>query len=164
MIEIHSPEVEALIRQRMSNGKFNNPEDVIVEALKLHPVAPPPAVKPRATLRGFSVQGPRYRFRERPRRRPRRCSPQHQSISSFVSAFLLDTNIPSELTRSDLAGRDPQGHYGSTAKQTPRRFAGLARRNTADCGELGPSIGGMQVARKTGQGCRRSNRGDRPSP
>ena len=33
-IEISSPEVEALILQRMKNGAFSSPEDVILEALR----------------------------------------------------------------------------------------------------------------------------------
>ncbi|MFN7921818.1 MAG: hypothetical protein U0Q16_17085 [Bryobacteraceae bacterium] len=33
-IQITSPEVEALIRQRMQSGAFNSPEDLIREALR----------------------------------------------------------------------------------------------------------------------------------
>lgn len=36
-IEIHSPEAEAIIRSRMSTGGFRDPEDVILQALKLSP-------------------------------------------------------------------------------------------------------------------------------
>ena len=32
-IEIHSPEAEAIIRQRMSSGGFRTPEDVVIQAL-----------------------------------------------------------------------------------------------------------------------------------
>jgi DNA uptake protein ComE-like DNA-binding protein len=34
MIEIHSPEAEAIILERMSSGAFRNIEDVIVQALR----------------------------------------------------------------------------------------------------------------------------------
>ncbi len=37
MIEIHSPEAEAIIRRRMSAGGFKDPEDVIILALKSSP-------------------------------------------------------------------------------------------------------------------------------
>jgi Arc/MetJ-type ribon-helix-helix transcriptional regulator len=33
-IEIHRPELEALIRERMKSGEFQNVEDVLMEALK----------------------------------------------------------------------------------------------------------------------------------
>ena len=36
-IEIHRPELEALIRQRMRIGGFQNVEDVLLEALKASP-------------------------------------------------------------------------------------------------------------------------------
>jgi hypothetical protein len=38
-IEIHRPELEALILERMKSGAFQNVEDVLIEALKS---APPP--------------------------------------------------------------------------------------------------------------------------
>ena len=38
-IEIHSPEVEAIIRSRMAAGGFRNAEDVIVQALMSTPPA-----------------------------------------------------------------------------------------------------------------------------
>jgi len=34
-IEIHQPELEAIIRQRMDSGRFESPVDVIAEALRL---------------------------------------------------------------------------------------------------------------------------------
>jgi Arc/MetJ-type ribon-helix-helix transcriptional regulator len=37
-IEITSPELEALIRQRMQAGAFKNPEDLIREALRTSPL------------------------------------------------------------------------------------------------------------------------------
>jgi hypothetical protein len=39
-IEIHRPELEALILERMKSGAFRNVEDVLMQALKS---APPPA-------------------------------------------------------------------------------------------------------------------------
>jgi hypothetical protein len=39
-IEIHRPELEALILERMKSGAFQNVEDVLMQALKS---APPPA-------------------------------------------------------------------------------------------------------------------------
>jgi hypothetical protein len=42
MIEINSPEVEAIIRSRMSSGQ--NAEEVIMQALKSSPAAEVPAV------------------------------------------------------------------------------------------------------------------------
>ena len=41
-IEIHSPEVEAIIRRRMSAGGFKDAEEVIVQALKPSPAAETP--------------------------------------------------------------------------------------------------------------------------
>jgi hypothetical protein len=46
-IEIHSPEAEAIIRQRMSAGGFKNPEDVIIQALKSSPSPETSAAAPR---------------------------------------------------------------------------------------------------------------------
>ncbi len=39
MIEIHSPETEAIIRHRMITGGFRNAEEVISQALKSSPAA-----------------------------------------------------------------------------------------------------------------------------
>ena len=46
-IEIHQPELEALIQQRMATGRFQNVEDVLLSALKSSPAedfAPPAQV------------------------------------------------------------------------------------------------------------------------
>jgi hypothetical protein len=43
MIEIHSPEAEAIIRRRMSVGGFKDAEEVIIQALKSSPAAEMPA-------------------------------------------------------------------------------------------------------------------------
>src|SRR6266704_1312888 len=37
-IEIHKPELEALIRERMKRGAFQNVEDVLIQALKTSPL------------------------------------------------------------------------------------------------------------------------------
>jgi hypothetical protein len=41
MIEIHKPELEALIQQRIENGTLPSVEDVLLQALKALPVAKP---------------------------------------------------------------------------------------------------------------------------
>ena len=43
MIEIHRPELEALIRERMNSGAFHDVEDVIMQALKSSSAAAAPA-------------------------------------------------------------------------------------------------------------------------
>ncbi len=45
-IEIHKPELEALIRERMKSGTFQNVEDVLLQALK----SLPPRVEKHAGL------------------------------------------------------------------------------------------------------------------
>jgi hypothetical protein len=45
-IEIHKPELEALIRERMKSGAFQNVEDVLIQALK----STPPAAEEDAAL------------------------------------------------------------------------------------------------------------------
>jgi len=47
IIEIHKPELESLIRERMESGRFQNVEDVLMQALK----APPPNDRPKAPLK-----------------------------------------------------------------------------------------------------------------
>jgi hypothetical protein len=42
-IEIHKPELEALIRERMKAGGFNNVEDVLMQALETLAVTAPAA-------------------------------------------------------------------------------------------------------------------------
>ncbi len=37
-IEIHQPEIEALIQQRMASGAFQNVEEVLLHALKSAPI------------------------------------------------------------------------------------------------------------------------------
>jgi hypothetical protein len=49
-IEIHKPELEALIRQRMESGAFEDVEDVLIEALKSTTEPPVLPLKPRRNL------------------------------------------------------------------------------------------------------------------
>jgi hypothetical protein len=58
-IEIHKPELEALIRERMTSGMFEDVEDVLMQALKSstpgEPVAPR---KPKKNLAQFLLESP----------------------------------------------------------------------------------------------------------
>ena len=49
LIEIHSPEAQAIIRQRMSAGGFKNAEEVIIQALKSSPAEETAAAASRRT-------------------------------------------------------------------------------------------------------------------
>ena len=64
-IEIHRPELEALIMQRMKSGGFHNVEDVLMQALKTSPSAEDQAGKPREKRTGAdliaAVQASPYR-------------------------------------------------------------------------------------------------------
>ena len=46
-IEIHRPELEALIMQRMKSGGFHNVEDALFEALKMSPLVEKPLQEKR---------------------------------------------------------------------------------------------------------------------
>jgi hypothetical protein len=52
-IEIHGPELEALIMDRMKAGSFQTVEEVIMQALKTAPPAPP--VQPRGNRTGADL-------------------------------------------------------------------------------------------------------------
>jgi hypothetical protein len=57
MIEIHSPEAEAIIRRRMSAGGFKDAEEVIIQALKSSPAAesqPAPSAEPKNLVELFA--------------------------------------------------------------------------------------------------------------
>ncbi len=56
-IEIHQPEIEALIRQQMATGAFPDVEAVLLHALKS---VPPPAAKtkPKQNLADFLMESP----------------------------------------------------------------------------------------------------------
>jgi hypothetical protein len=61
IIEIHKPELEDLIRERMASGEFQTVEDVLIQALKAspageHPSAPPK--KPKKSLGQFLLESP----------------------------------------------------------------------------------------------------------
>ncbi|HTU44870.1 MAG TPA: hypothetical protein VMF91_07400 [Bryobacteraceae bacterium] len=45
-IEIHQPEIEALIQQRLQTGAFHDVEDVLLHALR---TSKPPAARPAAS-------------------------------------------------------------------------------------------------------------------
>lgn len=49
-IEIHKPELHALIRQRMQSGTFEDVEDVLIEALNSTTAPPVLPLKPRGNL------------------------------------------------------------------------------------------------------------------
>jgi hypothetical protein len=42
-IEIHKPELEALIMERMKTGEFQSVEDALIQALEMSPAAKPAA-------------------------------------------------------------------------------------------------------------------------
>ena len=42
IIEIHQPEIEALIEQRMASGQFESIEDLLLQSLEATPVAQSP--------------------------------------------------------------------------------------------------------------------------
>jgi hypothetical protein len=50
-IEIHKPELEALIRQRLESGVFQSVEDILIEALKSTPA---PSARPPKTRRNLA--------------------------------------------------------------------------------------------------------------
>jgi hypothetical protein len=54
-IEIHRPELEALILQRMKSGGFHNVEDVLMEVLKASPVVEESSRKPRDKRTGADL-------------------------------------------------------------------------------------------------------------
>ena len=58
-IEIHKPELEALIQERMNSGEFQNVEDVLLQALKsssISELATPR--KPKKNLAEFLLESP----------------------------------------------------------------------------------------------------------
>jgi hypothetical protein len=58
-IEIHKPELEALIRERMKTGPFRDVEDVLMEALKPLPSSEQTAPrKPKQNLAQFLLDSP----------------------------------------------------------------------------------------------------------
>lgn len=58
-IEIHKPELEALIRERMKSGAFQDVEDVLMQALKSSPPCEEAAPrKPKKNLAQFLLESP----------------------------------------------------------------------------------------------------------
>lgn len=59
-IEIHKPELETLIRERMASGGFENVEDVLMEALKPSPAGEQSASarKPKKSFGQFLLESP----------------------------------------------------------------------------------------------------------
>ena len=57
-IEIHRPELEALLMERMKSGAFQNVEDVIMQALETAPIpeSQSPASRPRQSIARFIVE------------------------------------------------------------------------------------------------------------
>jgi len=58
-IEIHKPELEALIKERMKSGEFQNVEEVLLQALKSSPIGERTAPhKPKKNLAEFLLESP----------------------------------------------------------------------------------------------------------
>ncbi len=60
-IEIHKPELEALIKERMNTRGFNSVEDALIDARKSSPSSKPgepPARKPKKNLAKFLLESP----------------------------------------------------------------------------------------------------------
>ena len=58
-IEIHKPELEALIQERMKSGEFQNVEDVLLQALKSAPISERVAPRnPKKNLAEFLLESP----------------------------------------------------------------------------------------------------------
>jgi hypothetical protein len=58
-IQIHNPELEALIRERLGSGTFTDVEDILIQALKSSPTGERrPARKPRKNLAQFLLESP----------------------------------------------------------------------------------------------------------
>jgi hypothetical protein len=58
-VEIHQPEIEALIEQRMASGAFNDVEEVLIHALKSAPLPDKSAAKnDKQNLSQFLMESP----------------------------------------------------------------------------------------------------------
>jgi hypothetical protein len=58
-IEIHKPELEALILERMKSGVFQDVEDVLMQALQSSPPGQQPAPRrPKKNLAQFLLESP----------------------------------------------------------------------------------------------------------
>jgi hypothetical protein len=56
-IEIHQPELEALIQRRMDSGRYPTVEDALLEALKAAP-EPDPRPSPKQNFTDFMMESP----------------------------------------------------------------------------------------------------------
>ena len=56
-IEIHRPELEAMIMERMKAGAFQNVEDVLMQTLETAPVPGTRAFTPEGDSRAFTPEG-----------------------------------------------------------------------------------------------------------
>jgi len=57
-IEIHQPELEALIEQRIDSGAFRNVEDVLMQALKSLPPEQRGPAQPKLNFADFLMASP----------------------------------------------------------------------------------------------------------
>lgn len=57
IIEIHKPELESIILERMASGEFQNVEDVLMQALKPAPASVLPR-KTKKSLGQFLLESP----------------------------------------------------------------------------------------------------------
>ncbi len=60
IMEIHKPELESIIRERMASGKFQNVEDILMQALQASPADDKPQAprKPKQSLGQFLLESP----------------------------------------------------------------------------------------------------------
>ncbi len=61
IIEIHQPELENIIRERMATGEFQNVEEVLMQALKASPAGEQQSAvprKPKKSFRQFLLESP----------------------------------------------------------------------------------------------------------
>lgn len=57
-IDIHQPELEALIQQRLDTGQFESVEDLLLQALRNSPEAPVEKTDQRQNLADFLLESP----------------------------------------------------------------------------------------------------------
>jgi len=57
-IEVHKPELEDLLRERLENGTFTDVEDLLIQALKSTSESKPVTHKPKKNLAQFLLESP----------------------------------------------------------------------------------------------------------
>ena len=57
-IEIHEPELEEMIRERMESGRFRDVEDILLQALKTSIEPSPESEEPKESLTAFLMKSP----------------------------------------------------------------------------------------------------------